>query len=128
MSNLPDARCGTPQSSMLGDFLSPIYITDLNLAINLLKSTTLLMILIYQVSKNWYINKLFNHDLKNFENSLKAYKISLNSYKTKLVLFVSPKKKLDNNLKTKLNGIRLKQMHINIWKLKLKKLNLETKG
>ena len=128
MSNLPDARCGASQSSMLGDFLSPIYITDLNLAINLLKSTTLLMILIYQVSKNWYINKLFNHDLKNFENSLKAYKISLNSYKTKLVLFVSPKKKLDNNLKTKLNGIRLKQMHINIWKLKLKKLNLETKG
>ena len=44
---------------------------------------------------------------RKFENSLKAYKISLNVDKTKLVLFVSPKKKLDNNLKTKLNGIRL---------------------
>ena len=44
---------------------------------------------------------------RKFENSLKAYKISLNVDKTKLVLFVSPKKKLDNNLKTKLNGKRL---------------------
>ena len=44
---------------------------------------------------------------ENSKNSLKAYKISLNVDKTKLVLFVFLKKKLDNNLKTKLNEKRL---------------------
>ena len=43
-----------------------------------------------------------NHDLKN-----RDLKISLNVDKTKVVLFTSPKKKLDSDLKIKLNGKRL---------------------
>ena len=46
---------------------------------------------------------LYSHDLKNLVNWLKANNTSLNVRKTELVLFTSPKKQLDCDLKIKLN-------------------------
>ena len=53
------------------------------------------------------INKQVNYDLKNLANWLKANKISLDVFKTEFVLFTSPKKQLNCDLKIKLNGERL---------------------
>ena len=50
------------------------------------------------------INKQVNYDLKTLVNWLKANKIVLNIGKTELLLFKSPKKQLDCDLKIKLNG------------------------
>ena len=68
------------------------------------------------------INKQVNYDLKTLVNWLKANKIVLNIGKTELLLFTSPKKQLDCDLKIKLNGkISLKQIQSNIWEFKLTK-------
>ena len=50
------------------------------------------------------LNKAVNFDLKNLTERLNANKISLNVSKTKLILFKPKIKKLDFNLKLKLNG------------------------
>ena len=55
------------------------------------------------------INKQVNHDLKNLTHWLKANKISLKVGETELVLFTSPKKQLDCDLKIKLIGKRLSE-------------------
>ena len=48
-----------------------------------------------------------NHDLKHLYNWLIANKISLNKDKTEVVLFRHPKKKINYDLKLKLNGKKL---------------------
>ena len=54
------------------------------------------------------INKQVNYNLiKNLSNWLKINKISLNVGKTERVLFTSPKKEIDCDLKIKLNGKKL---------------------
>ena len=53
------------------------------------------------------INKQVNYDLKNLTNWLNANKICLNVSKTELVLFKSPKKLINHELKIILNGKRL---------------------
>ena len=67
------------------------------------------------------INKQVNYDLKNLANWLKANKFSINVGKTERVLFTSPKKQLECNLKIKLNGKRLYETESNIWEYKLLK-------
>ena len=52
------------------------------------------------------INKRVNYDLKNLSNWLKANKISLNVGTTELVLFPSPEKRHECDLKIRLNGKR----------------------
>ena len=53
------------------------------------------------------MNKQVNYDLKNLENWLHANKICLNVSKTAAVLFKSPTKQIDSDLKLKLKGKRL---------------------
>ena len=53
------------------------------------------------------INKQVNYDLKKLSNWLKVNKISIMVGKTELVVFTSPKKQLDCDLKMKLNGKKL---------------------
>ena len=53
------------------------------------------------------LNKAVNSDLRNLTNWLNANKISLNVSKTELILFKPKMKKLDFDLKLKLNGKRI---------------------
>ena len=108
-SNLADVKCGVPEGSILGPLLFLIYINDLHVAIkysevhHFADDTSLLNFNSCVKS----INKLVSYDLKNLSNWLRANKISLNVGKTELLLFTSSKKKLDCDLKIKLNGKRL---------------------
>ena len=107
-SNLAEIKCGVSQGSILGPLLFLIYISDLHVAIKYSEvdyfadDTNRLNFNSYVKS----VNKEVNYDLKNLANWLKANKISLNVGKTKFVLLTSPKKKLDCDLKIKLNGKR----------------------
>ena len=51
--------------------------------------------------------KRMNLDLKNLSQWLKANKLSLNFTKTELIIFHSSSKKIDHNVKFKLDGKRL---------------------
>ena len=53
------------------------------------------------------LNKAVNSDFKNLTNWLSANKISLNVRKTELTLFKSKMKKLNFNVKLKLNNKRI---------------------
>ena len=53
------------------------------------------------------LNKAANSDLRNLTNWLNANKISLNVSKTELILFKPKMKKLDFDLKLRLNGKRI---------------------
>ena len=89
-------------------FLFIIYINDLHVAIefsdvhHFAGDTNLLNFNSCVKSINRYVN----YYLKNLANWLKANKVSLNVAKTELVLFTSPKKQVDSDLKIKLNGKR----------------------
>ena len=53
------------------------------------------------------VAKRINFDLKNLSQRLKANKLSLNFTKTELIIFHSSSKKIDHNLKFKLDGKHL---------------------
>ena len=85
-----------------------IYINDLNQAIKFCKvhhfaDDTNLLHFNKSVAK---LNKLVNLDMKNLTVWLNANKISLNVDKTELVIFKHQRKKLDTEIKIKLNRRR----------------------
>ena len=100
---------GVPQGSVLGLLLFLLYINDLHTAIKLCKvhhfaDYTNLLHISESIKK---LNKFINIDLKNLSNWLNANKISLNVSKTELIMFKPRMKKVDFDLKLKLNGKRL---------------------
>ena len=91
----------------LGPLLFLIYINDLNQAITFCKihhfaDDTNLLHFNKSVAK---LNKLVNLDMKNVW--LNANKMSLNVDKTELVIFKNQRRKLDTEIKIKLNRKRL---------------------
>ena len=98
-----------PQGSVLGTLLSLLYINDLHEAIYFCNTRhfaddTCLLIEDKSLKK---IRKQLNIDLRNLYNWLKANNISHNASKTELLIFRHPNKKINYNLKIKINGERL---------------------
>ena len=97
---------GVPQGSVLGPLLFLLYINDLNRAlkychtIHFADDTCLLL----KNKKLKKMKKYLNIDLINLSKWLNANKISLNVSKTELLIFRHPKKKMNYNLKIKLDG------------------------
>ena len=108
-SNLATIECGVPQGSVLGPLLFLIYINDLHKAIKF--STTRHFAddtnLLIKNNSLKQLKKYLNHDLRKLDKWLKVNKISLNNSKTELIIFRHPNKKINYDLKIKLNGKRL---------------------
>ena len=99
-------KYGVPQGSVLGPLLFLIYINDLNVAVkhsvthHFADDTNFLY-----VSKSLKkIQKYINLDLRYVCNWLKANKISLNAGKTEMLVFRDPRKRIDFDLKIKIDG------------------------
>ena len=100
---------GLPQGSVLGPLLSLIYINNLDTAIKRFKvhhcaDDTNLLHINDSIKK---LDKAVNSDLRNLTNWLNANKISLNVSKTELILFKPKMRKLDFDLKLRLNGQKI---------------------
>ena len=98
-----------PQVLVLGPLLFIIYINNLNTAIKHCKvhhvaDDTNLLYINDSIKK---LNKAVNSDLRILTNWLNAIRISLDVSKTELILFKRKMKKLDFDLKLKLNGKRI---------------------
>ena len=94
------------QGSIFDPLLFLIFINDLNIAIKFcevhhLDDDAYFLHFNKSVAK---LDKLVNQDVKNLTVWLNANKISLNVKKSELVLFKHQRKKLDTDIKIKLNG------------------------
>ena len=108
-SNLENMQFGVPQGSVLGPLLFLIYINDLHTAItysvtrHFADDTNLLII----NKSPKQLKKRLNIDLHKLAKWLKANKISLNASKTEMLIFRHPNKKINYELKIKLDGKKI---------------------
>ena len=110
-SSINNVEYGVPQGSVLGPLLFLMYINDLSISIknsivhHFADDTNILCI---DKSLKLLCKKI-NYDLKCITHWLNANRISLNIDKTEFVIFRSPRKYVDCDIKIKLNGKRLYQ-------------------
>ena len=102
-------KYGVPQGSVLGPLLFLIYINDLNNAIkhsitHHFADDTNLLLSNVSIKK---LQKQVNLDLKSLCKWLKSNKISLNASKTELLLFRHPNKKINYEIKIKIDGKKI---------------------
>ena len=108
-------KYGVPQGSVLGPLLFLIYINDLNKAVknsithHFADDTSLLYV--EKSIKN--TQKRVNLDLKFLCQWLNASKISLNASETELLIFRDSHKKINFDVKIKVNGKKL--FHLNLF-------------
>ena len=102
-------KYGVPQGSVLGPLLFLIYINDLHRAIkfsvthHFADDTSLL----YVGKSIKSIQRRVNLDLRFLSSWLNANKISLNAGKTELLIFRDPRRRVDFDLKIKVDGKRI---------------------
>ena len=102
-------KYGVPQGSVLGPLLFLIYINDLRNAIthSLVHHFSDDTNLLYVHQDLRVIQNRINKDLKSLVTWLRANKISLNASKTEMLISRDPRKKLNFDLKIKINGKRI---------------------
>ena len=100
---------GVPQGSVLGPLLFLIYINDLNVAIkhSIVRHFADDTNLLFRNKNPKQLTKHLRVDVKQLCKWLRANKISLNASKTELLVFRSNRKKINYDIKLKIDGKKI---------------------
>ena len=116
-SSLQDINLSVPQGSLLGPTLFNIYINDITLSLNKLKSV------LYADDSCFYLShtnistatNIINSELETLGSWFSSNRLTLNYEKSHFVLF-SRKKRIQNNIQPiKINDINITQVHSTVF-------------
>ena len=110
-SEILDIKCGIPQGSTLGPLLFLLYINDLRFCLEKSQASHFAddTCMTFKHRSLKVLEFTFNRDLENVSTWLKANRLSLNVEKTKLLIFHSKHKMVDeSSVGIKLSGHNLK--------------------